>query len=190
MIDQDSFAKRFGLAIITAIACAYAAAGAGVSDAQSVGAICGAAGYSVVSARYGAQSFTDDLTRDDLRAAGLMAAVGFLFRTDGLDLPPATKSAVVAAMVVAGATEIVKGSGITAGFNALMATMIVALLCAVLAIGVHAAGGADLLIGAVTGFVVVIIGMSPMSALVGVALGASLRIGADAGFSTITGYFR
>ncbi|MEF3366916.1 hypothetical protein V3H18_10265 [Methylocystis sp. 9N] len=190
MVDQDSAAKRLGLAIIAAIACAYAAAGAGVSDAPSVGAICGAAGYSIVSARYGVRPSSADIAKEDLWAAGVMAAIGFLFKTDSLDLPETTKAAVVAAMVVAGATEIVKGAGVSAGFNALMATAVVAILCSVLAGGIHALGGNDLLIGAATGFVVVIIGLSPISAYIGAILGASLRLGIDNGFQAIAGLFR
>jgi hypothetical protein len=143
-----------------------------------------------VSAKYGVPSLSQDIAKADLWAAGLMAAIAFVFRTDSLDLPDTTRAAVVAAMVVAGATEIVKGAGVSAGFNALMATAIVAVLCSVLGGGIGALGGADLLIGAGTGIVVAFIGLSPMAAYIGAILGALLRIGADSGFQAIAHLFR
>lgn len=190
MVDRDSAAKRIGLAIVAAIACAYAAAGAGASDASSVGAICGAAGFSIVSAKYGVPSLSQDVAKSDLWAAGLMAAIAFVFRTDSLDLPDTTRAAVVAAMVAAGATEIVKGAGVSAGFNALMSTAVVAVLCSVFGGGIGALGGNDLLIGAGAGSVVAVIGLSPIAAYIGAILGALLRIGADSGFQAIAHLFR
>jgi hypothetical protein len=168
--------RRVGSALITAVACAYTAYYADVSDPASLGAIVGSVGAALASATYGIPPILRNPSREDLLPFGVSVLTGLACQSTfrQLNIPSAAEDAIVAAMVVAGANELITGSGVAASFRALLYTAIVSVLGAGLAAGIGLDRESIVLVGGAVGLATAVIGASPMAALVGVTVGQLL----------------
>lgn len=184
---QISNLRRAGINVVIAVTCAYVVNFTGDFNPTSVGAIAGAAAATLTSAVYGLPTSNDDVSRHDLMVAAGAALIGFVLAPaiQTLNIPAATTYAVACAMVIAAATEVIKNSGLTASFRALMYTAIVSVLGAGVASGIGQYNANMALIGAIIGLFGAVIGTSALSAFFGMAGGEVLRNAFDWTVQTI-----
>jgi hypothetical protein len=132
----------------------------------------GSVGSAFASATHGVPPLRNP-TREDLLPFGVSVLIGPGCQSalQQLDIPSAAKDTVAAAMVVAGANELIVGSGVAASFRALLYTAIVSVIGAGLATGIDLDTGHIALVGGAIGLTTAVIGASPMAALLGVVVG-------------------
>ena len=190
---QISNSKRAGIALVTVIACAAVASYANEPDVAVVGAIAGGAAAGLPRVIYGPPPSGDRVSRRSMISALVAGLVGLVLEPTIARMgsaPPAAILAASAAMVLAGASELIKGSGLAASFDALMATGIVAVLSIFFAVGIGQYAVYPALIGGAVGLFATLIGASPFSAVVGLTVGQTLRIGFNAIVPAATSWLR
>ncbi|VFU17728.1 membrane hypothetical protein [Methylocella tundrae] len=181
-----SLPKRTGVALLTAVTCACVAFYANETNLAIIGAIVGGAAAGIGSILYGPTRLYKDFSRADIAPFILATSVGIAFGptfAKAGEFPPNAVGAASTAAVLAGASEIVKGSGFKAGYEALFATMIITCSSIFLSVAIGQYIAFPSLVGAVIGLFVIIVAPSPWGAFFGIASGEAVRSGLDAGIA-------